>query len=71
MLALAQQVPIDARGVWMLKSAREALEQDLPVGLGLGRAGKMIRARDRELAYLARARQTWSEVWRRRSQRAT
>jgi Aldehyde dehydrogenase family len=71
MLALAQEVPIDARGVWMLKSVREALEQDLPVGLGLGRAGKMVRARDRELAYLARARQTWSEVWRRRSQRAT
>ena len=70
MLALAQQVPVDAGGVWVLEPIREALEQGLPFGLGPGGAGKMVRACDRELAYLARARQTWSEVRRSRAQRA-
>jgi hypothetical protein len=64
MLALAQQVPVDACRLRMLKPFREALQERLPLGLGFGSASEMASASDRELADLARARQAWGEVRR-------
>jgi len=58
LLAVAQEIPVNAGRLWMLKSIREPLQERLTLGFRLGSAGEMAGAGDGKFADLARARQT-------------